>query len=91
MSSDNKFTKRKGSSKQTKTLNEIYESDPELLEFYKTNLLEPGWAGELAPYELAYIKSQLMKSPRLRKRWGFRPSAKRISEKRIREVARNGL
>lgn len=91
MSSDSKSAKRKGSSKKRKTLEEVYKDDPDLLEFSKTNLLEPGWAGELAPYELAYIKSQLMKSPRLRKRWGFRPSAKRISEKRIREVARNGL
>lgn len=73
------------------TLEERYKDDPELLEFYMTNLLEPGWAGELAPYELAYIKSELMNSPRLKRRWGFRPSAKRFSEKRIRDVARNGV
>jgi hypothetical protein len=91
MSSNNKSAKREGLSKKMKTLEEVYKNYPELLEFYKTNLLKPGWAGELAPYELAYIKSQLMKSPRLRKLWGFRPSAKRISENRIREVARNGL
>lgn len=91
MSSDNKFAKRKGSSSKMKTLEEVYKNDPELLEFYKENLLEPGWPGELAPYELVYIKSVLLKSPYHRKRWGFRPSAKRISEKRIREVARNGL
>ena len=73
------------------TIDEYYKDYPELLEFYGTNLLEPGWAGELAPYELIYIKSELKKSPRLRRRWGFRPSAKGFSEKRIRDVARNGV
>ena len=91
MSGDSKLAKREDSSKKMKNIEEVYKNDPELLEFYKTNLLVPGWPGELDPNELAHIKSQLMKSPRLRKRWGFRPSAKRISEKRIREVARNGL
>jgi len=73
------------------TLGEIYEGDPKLLKFYKRKLLEPGWAGELKPYELAYIKAQLRQSPALRRRWGFRPSAKRFSEKHIRVVARDGL
>jgi hypothetical protein len=73
------------------TLEERYAGDPELLKFYKKKLLEPGWAGELKPYELAYIKSQLRLSPSLRRRWGFRPSAKRLSEKHIRAVARDGL
>ena len=63
----------------------------ELSEFYKVNLLETGWAGELSPVELAYIKSELKKSPSLRRRWGFRPSAKRLSNSHIRDVARNGL
>jgi len=54
-------------------------------------LMEPGWAGELAPDEFAYVKSHLRQSASLRRRWGFRPSAKRLSEKRIRAVARNGL
>jgi hypothetical protein len=73
------------------SLEERYAKDPELLEFYKKNLLEPGWAGELDPVELAYIKSRLRESASLRRRWGFRPSAKRLSEKRIRAVARDGL
>ena len=73
------------------TLEEIYAGDPELLKFYKKKLLEPGWAGELKPCELAYIKSQLKLSPSLRRRWGFRPSAKRLSERHIRAVARDGL
>lgn len=73
------------------SLEEQYANDPEPLEFYKQKLLEPGWAGELDPDELAYLKSQLRRSPSLRRRWGFRPSAKRLSEDRIRAVARNGL
>ena len=72
-------------------LEELYKGDPELLAMYKANLLVPGWAGELSPYELTYIKSELMKSARLRRMWGFRPSAKRFSEKLIRDVARNGV
>jgi len=73
------------------TLDEIYAGDPKLLKFYKRKLLEPGWAGELKPYELAYIKAQLRQSPSLRRRWGFRPSARRFSDKQIRAVARDGL
>jgi hypothetical protein len=73
------------------SLEEKYANDPELLEFYKQKLLEPGWAGKLDPDELAYLRSQLRRSPSLRRRWGFCPSAKRISEDRIRVVARNGL
>ena len=55
-------------------------------EFYKEKLLEPGWTGELT-----YIKSQLKRSPSLKRRWGFYPSAKRLSEDHIRKVARDGL
>ncbi len=73
------------------SLEELYADDPEFLELYRENLLEPGWAGELDPVELAYIKSQLRQSSLLRRRWGFRPSAKRLSEKRIRAVAKDGL
>ena len=60
-------------------------------EFCKEKLLEPGWAGELSTAELAYIKSQLKQSPSLKRRWGFRPSAKRLSEDHIRKVARDGI
>ena len=67
------------------------ELDPELNDFYARNLLEPEWAGELDRAELAYIKSQLKQSPALRRRWGFRPSAKRLSEAKIRAVAMNGI
>ena len=70
---------------------ESYKNDPVLLDHYERNLLVPGWAGELAPDEFDYIKSQLKRSPSHRRRWGFCPSAKRLSEKRIRAVAENGL
>ena len=73
------------------SLEEEYANDPKLLKFYQENLLEPEWAGELSRNELAYIKSELKKSPSLKRRWGFRPSAKRFSESRIRDVARNGV
>ena len=70
---------------------ERYATDAGLLDFYKRKLLEPGWAGELSPDEFAYIKSQLRQSPSLKRRWGFRPSARRLSESHIRTVARNGV
>jgi len=73
------------------TLEERYADDLGLLSFYKKKLLEPGWAGELDTVELAYIKSQLRQSASLRRRWSFRPSAKRLSELRIRTIARDGL
>jgi hypothetical protein len=70
---------------------ELRDNAPQLLDFYKQKLLEPGWAGELSPSEFTYIKSQLKQSPSLKRRWGFRPSARRLSETRLREIARNGL
>jgi hypothetical protein len=73
------------------SLEEEYANDPKLLKFYQEGLLEPGWAGELSRNELAYIKSELKKSPSLKRRWGFRPTAKRFSESHIRDVAMNGL
>jgi hypothetical protein len=72
-------------------LQEQYKDDSELPAFLKKKLLEPGWAGELTRDELAYIKSRLQQSPSLKRRWGFRPTAKRLSESRIRAIARNGL
>ena len=73
------------------SLEEQYADEPWLLEHYEHKLLEPGWAGELTPDELAYIKSRLRQSCSLRRRWGFRPSAKKLSESRIRAVARHGV
>jgi hypothetical protein len=73
------------------SLEERYADAPKSLEPYRENLLEPGWAGELDPDELAFIKSKLRQSASLRRRWGFRPSARRLSESHIRAVARDGL
>ena len=74
-----------------KSLEEEYANDPKTLKLYQENLIEPGWAGELTRNELAYIKSQFEKSPSLKRRWGFRPTAKRFSESHIRDVAMNGV
>jgi hypothetical protein len=69
----------------------VYLNDPVLLERNKEELLIPGWAGELRPEEFAYIKLHLRTSPSLRRKWGFRPTAKRFSESRIRHIAMYGL
>jgi len=66
------------------------EDNPELHDFYSRKLLEPSWAGELNKTEFAYIKSQLRQSLSLRRRWGFRPSARRLSETHIRALAMHG-
>ena len=53
-------------------------------------LLEPGWAGELAPDELEFLQSDLAKDKKLAFRWGFRPGTKRRPEWAIRQVALSG-
>lgn len=53
-------------------------------------LLQPGWAGYLNPAEMAYIKSELRRSPSLKRRWGFRPTGRRFPENRIRLGALHG-
>lgn len=73
------------------TLEERYANAPWLLASYKDRLLESEWAGELDAVELEYIKSRLKQSPSLRRRWGFRPSAKRLSDGRIRAIAMYGI
>ena len=74
-----------------KTLEERYAGDPQLLDYYKKKLLVPGWAGQLDRVELAYVKSELMKSPCLKRRWGLKPSARRVSNKYIQVIARDGF
>jgi len=73
------------------SLEERYIDAPQFFEFDQKKLLIPGWAGELSPDEFAYAKCQLRQFRSLKRRWGFRPSARRFSESRIRSVARNGL
>ena len=53
-------------------------------------LLEPGWAGELAVDELEYLQNQL-RDKKLAFTWGFRPGAKRRREWAIRQVAMFGV
>ena len=50
--------------------------------------LQPGWAGNLEPDDLAFIKARLKTSSGLRDRWGFRTT--RIREVTIRRVAMDG-
>jgi len=63
----------------------------ESMESPNERLLQPEWAGDLNPLELAYVISQLKASRRLKRIWGFRPSAKRIPQRLVVERARNGL
>lgn len=48
------------------------ERDPQLHNFYKKHLLEPGWAGCLDPSEAQYIENRLKTNALLRWRWGFK-------------------
>jgi len=75
----------------SKNLRRVYRVSDSALDQLKEIVRRRKKRGELKPYELAYIRSQLRQSPSLRRRWGFRPSAKRFSEKHIRAVARDGL
>lgn len=73
------------------TLEKRYAGDLKLLAYYKQKLLIPGWAGQLDAVELAYVKSEIMKSPSPKRHWGLKPSTKRVSKKYLRLVARDGL
>ena len=53
-------------------------------------LLEPGWAGELAPDELDFIQDRLREDRQTPFRWGFRPTSKRRPEWAIRQIAMHG-
>ena len=50
-------------------------------------LLHPGWAGELDNDELAYIKSALQRSNKLRTAWGFPRGERRLTKAGITAVA----
>ena len=73
------------------TLEERYREDPDLLQFYKRNLLVPGWAGELDKEELAYVKEKLFRDRRLRAKWSFKRGTGRLSDEKIRHVAMSGV
>ena len=70
---------------------EQHTNDLDIPGLYKERLIEPGWAGELNREELAYVKSELKKSPSLKRRWGFRPSARRFSDDHVQAIARDGV
>jgi len=53
-------------------------------------LLEPGWVGQLADDELAFIRAELFRDPTLARRWGFRPGQKTRADEAIRRVALDG-
>ena len=53
-------------------------------------ILVPGYAGQLAADEFAYVQDQLARDKRLARLWGFRPSARRRPEMAIRVLAQDG-
>jgi len=53
---------------------------------FPLKILEPGYWGELTPSELEILKTELLKSNKLRKRWGF-GETERITNKKIQERA----
>jgi len=54
-------------------------------------LLIPGWAGDLSPDELAFIKAELKKNRRLRATWGMGRGRGRINDEKIKAVAMHGV
>jgi len=79
------------------TLEERYRDDPELLEWYKRKLLEPGWAGDLDGAEYRYVRKCLEEDEGLRRKWGISKKAGRgtkvknpLTEGTIRRIAREG-
>ena len=52
-----------------------------------SRLLEPGWAGDLAPDELEVLQAELFRDKKLAFHWGFRPGAKRRPAWSIGQVA----
>ena len=55
-----------------------------------SQLLEPGWAGQLDDDELVYIRAELFRDRKLAARWGFRPGQKTRPDEATRRVAMDG-
>jgi hypothetical protein len=53
-------------------------------------LRQPGWAGDLAPDELAFLEDRFQRDKRLAVKWAFPPTAKPRPEGVIRRVAMHG-
>ena len=73
--------------------------DEELYTLYKSNIFEPGWAGELSATQADYIQGVLTGKyrgvqgrslKRLRESWGMQPWQDFISEQAVRDVAMFG-
>lgn len=66
----------------------------EMSDFYKRKLLELGWAGELSPAELSYIRVEPRQLSSLRRCWGSVPrqedSQTDVSEMSL-EIVRKAL
>ena len=54
-------------------------------------LLQPGWAGDLCPEELAFIKVALKQDRRLRAKWGMGRGHGWVNDDKIRAVAMDGI
>lgn len=52
--------------------------------------VHPGWAGYLAPDELAYIRERLRADPDLRYAWGFQRRRRTFPARLIQEIALHG-
>lgn len=53
-------------------------------------ILIPGFAGELAPDEMADLRNHLAKDPEVRYGWGFRRGRKTFPEALLRRIAMEG-
>ncbi len=77
--------------KKMDSLEEHYQDDPTLLEFYKKRLIEPGFGGELDNIEYEYVRDKLKRSNRLRTRWKFTKGSRRLSKAKIIHTALYGI
>ncbi len=65
--------------------------DPELYDYYTKHMPEPGWAGHLNDAESEYLRDKLLKSRRLRAKWGFGDEDEALTPQTIQAVALWGL
>ena len=50
-------------------------------------ILIPGWAGELEPDELKFVKNELKRRPGLREKCGFKKDSKEFPDKKVQKGA----
>lgn len=51
------------------SLEQTYAEDKELLDFYKNNLIIPGWAGEVNDDEAEYISKMFIADRSIKRSW----------------------